>query len=134
MIRRPPRSTRTDPLFPYTTLFRSGFGMIARFDPASYWQASPGALTSWGWQEGGYWLRLKSPADAAAIEAQLSAWDKRNIPDENDGVRFSNPGEFQEWETVTIRDVQLGDAPAVAHTPGNDKTQHVPFAVRSERP
>src|SRR3546814_10198927 len=25
MIRRPPRSTRTDTLFPYTTLFRSGF-------------------------------------------------------------------------------------------------------------
>src|SRR3546814_7485057 len=25
MIRRPPRSTRTDPLFPYTTLFRSLF-------------------------------------------------------------------------------------------------------------
>src|SRR3546814_3918250 len=24
-IRRPPRSTRTDTLFPYTTLFRSGF-------------------------------------------------------------------------------------------------------------
>src|SRR3546814_8075924 len=30
MIRRPPRSTRTDTLFPYTTLFRSkGSGMIA---------------------------------------------------------------------------------------------------------
>src|SRR3546814_13705864 len=26
MILRPPRSTRTDTLFPYTTLFRSGFG------------------------------------------------------------------------------------------------------------
>src|SRR3546814_7776074 len=26
MIRRPPRSTRTDTLFPYTTLFRSGPG------------------------------------------------------------------------------------------------------------
>src|SRR3546814_20751318 len=26
MIRRPPRSTRTDTLFPYTTLFRSPFG------------------------------------------------------------------------------------------------------------
>src|SRR3546814_2506729 len=25
MLRRPPRSTRTDTLFPYTTLFRSGF-------------------------------------------------------------------------------------------------------------
>src|SRR3546814_3554536 len=32
MIRRPPRSTRTDTLFPYTTLFRSagaGFPMLA---------------------------------------------------------------------------------------------------------
>src|SRR3546814_5874367 len=27
MLRRPPRSTRTDPLFPYTTLFRSAAGM-----------------------------------------------------------------------------------------------------------
>src|SRR3546814_18376705 len=29
MIRRPPRSTRTDTLFPYTTLFRSMAGKIA---------------------------------------------------------------------------------------------------------
>src|SRR3546814_19364159 len=28
MIRRPPRSTRTDTLFPYTTLFRSHQGMV----------------------------------------------------------------------------------------------------------
>src|SRR3546814_8066905 len=49
MRRRPPRSTRTDALFPYTTLFRSGYGlyslgellvsglglaMIARYVPA----------------------------------------------------------------------------------------------------
>src|SRR3546814_11475057 len=30
MIRRPPRSTRTDTLFPYTTLFRSQRGHIRR--------------------------------------------------------------------------------------------------------
>src|SRR3546814_15981619 len=29
MIRRPPRSTRTDTLFPYTTLFRSGHSRAA---------------------------------------------------------------------------------------------------------
>src|SRR3546814_8255405 len=29
MIRRPPRSTRTDTLFPYTTRFRSGCGVAA---------------------------------------------------------------------------------------------------------
>src|SRR3546814_16937330 len=28
MIRRPPRSTRTDTLFPYTTLFRSGDDIV----------------------------------------------------------------------------------------------------------
>src|SRR3546814_3387695 len=31
MIRRPPRSTRTDTLFPYTTLFRSPIPQPARF-------------------------------------------------------------------------------------------------------
>src|SRR3546814_13593173 len=30
MIRRPPRSTRTDTLFPYTTLFRSARDLAAR--------------------------------------------------------------------------------------------------------
>src|SRR3546814_4538219 len=44
MIRRPPRSTRTDTLFPYTTLFRSsagrdrvrpGGGRIRRYPPSS---------------------------------------------------------------------------------------------------
>src|SRR3546814_19459095 len=30
MIRRPPRSTRTDTLFPYTTLFRSHYRRLAR--------------------------------------------------------------------------------------------------------
>src|SRR3546814_5358214 len=37
MIRRPPRSTRTDTLFPYTTLFRSlavGAGEVAEHQPS----------------------------------------------------------------------------------------------------
>src|SRR3546814_3197062 len=37
MIRRPPRSTRTDTLFPYTTLFRSGVdvdGLVKDIIPA----------------------------------------------------------------------------------------------------
>src|SRR3546814_11446250 len=33
MIRRPPRSTRTDTLFPYTTLFRSSTGGAILFVP-----------------------------------------------------------------------------------------------------
>src|SRR3546814_19347619 len=47
MIRRPPRSTRTDTLFPYTTLFRSA----ASVSDASTWFAyvtaeGPGLFTS----------------------------------------------------------------------------------------
>src|SRR3546814_20294045 len=34
MIRRPPRSTRTDPLFPYTTLFRSQSGALLELQGA----------------------------------------------------------------------------------------------------
>src|SRR3546814_20154625 len=34
MIRRPPRSTRTDTLFPYTTLFRSQQGLSHDFSPS----------------------------------------------------------------------------------------------------
>src|SRR3546814_2158255 len=37
MIRRPPRSTRTDTLFPYTTLFRSLAGKEFREGPAHLW-------------------------------------------------------------------------------------------------
>src|SRR3546814_4618159 len=35
MIRRPPRSTRTDTLFPYTTLFRSDSGLGIAADQAA---------------------------------------------------------------------------------------------------
>src|SRR3546814_11232123 len=36
MIRRPPRSTRTDTLFPYTTLFRSFYDVESRGPFESY--------------------------------------------------------------------------------------------------
>src|SRR3546814_2527588 len=45
MIRRPPRSTRTDTLFPYTTLFRSeqqGLIADAPFSRRAVWQPAPG--------------------------------------------------------------------------------------------
>src|SRR3546814_3887131 len=37
MIRRPPRSTRTDTLFPYTTLFRSGKTVPATDSASNKW-------------------------------------------------------------------------------------------------
>src|SRR3546814_7381802 len=51
MIRRPPRSTRTDTLFPYTTLFRSGH-KIMRWNEANDGGASEGG-EPWGWPPAG---------------------------------------------------------------------------------
>src|SRR3546814_3695580 len=50
MIRRPPRSTRTDTLFPYTTLFRSfwywawWYGLVTGAEPVVAWAVSDLAL------------------------------------------------------------------------------------------
>src|SRR3546814_940918 len=46
MIRRPPRSTRTDTLFPYTTLFRSPDALFARRGEGPA-QICLGALWRW---------------------------------------------------------------------------------------
>src|SRR3546814_18099578 len=44
MIRRPPRSTRTDTLFPYTPLFRSDRATTTRFNGASLLDGSTAAM------------------------------------------------------------------------------------------
>src|SRR3546814_19971192 len=52
MIRRPPRSTRTDTLFPYTTLFRSQGGVgrddatVAARTIGKIWRDQQGALAA----------------------------------------------------------------------------------------
>src|SRR3546814_4919031 len=61
MRRRPPRSTRTDTLFPYTTLFRSAQGRQAGRNPAGAGRA-PG--------RGGY-------AGRAGIDGDLAVGDRR---------------------------------------------------------
>src|SRR3546814_2154119 len=42
MIRRPPRSTRTDTLFPYTTLFRSGRNSVLLAESYRDWWSLAG--------------------------------------------------------------------------------------------
>src|SRR3546814_14995379 len=65
MIRRPPSSTRTDTLFPYTTLFRSGNWRVT----------DPDALGSF-LDDSGY--RLRRDEDHPAVDRSLP---KANIID-----------------------------------------------------
>src|SRR3546814_6444154 len=47
MIRRPPRSTRTDTLFPYTTLFRSTLDGFTLRNASATWSLDAWDVTLW---------------------------------------------------------------------------------------
>src|SRR3546814_6773073 len=67
MIRRPPRSTRTDTLFPYTTLFRSAealFGGLGRHDQGSLLGGNGRQRTVRGGVMTGFGHRLFDPDPA----------------------------------------------------------------------
>src|SRR3546814_20061208 len=65
MIRRPPRSTRTDTLFPYTTLFRSGLN----FSDYTFLKAAE--------ERSGYQVRLWKTVRGA----QLALYPNLNVAD-----------------------------------------------------
>src|SRR3546814_9252196 len=60
MIRRPPRSTRTDTLFPYTTLFRSET-LLAALAAGEEWDR----------------IHDRTPAGAARNAVDCAVWDLR---------------------------------------------------------
>src|SRR3546814_15680728 len=63
MIRRPPRSTRTDTLFPYTTLFRSLIGL-----------SQDQLLTLAHDRRGGLWRRLRQAAETDPAMKAAADW------------------------------------------------------------
>src|SRR3546814_12216250 len=84
MIRRPPRSTRTDTLFPYTTLFRSGYKGPGKAPPSGGYDdydnfREIGSAGAWakksGYDQLPFWQR---PSEHAAYDAywQGQALDK----------------------------------------------------------
>ena len=103
--------------------------MLARYDPQSYWADQPDFLTQWGWQSGWVYLKLRPGADAEAINAQLEAFEKRNIPDQVFGGQRTNQGDITEFKLVNVADVHLGIAQEAAMTPGNDRRSIITFGV-----
>src|SRR3546814_1506500 len=66
MIRRPPRPTLTDSLFPYTTLFRSGIVGHADRAVANAVRAQPRKLAAQGHDRGGLDAAVDRGGDALA--------------------------------------------------------------------
>ena len=104
-------------------------GIVARFDPQSYFAEQPYFLTGWGNQGGWWYMKLREGANAADINRQLPAWEKRNIPDDTGGGEKTNPGDSQDWRLTPVRDVHLGEAQQASMTSGNDQRTIGTFAV-----
>lgn len=102
---------------------------IVRRDFQSYFAKEPDFLTCWGCQSGWVYVKLKPGVDPRAIEAGLPAWEKRNIPDQNNGDVHFNQGDFQDWHLVNLKDVHLGKAQDGTMTPGNDQRSIATFAI-----
>lgn len=103
--------------------------VVARIDMVSYSSDQPQLLTEWGWQSGWLYTRLKPGTDVATINAQMPAWEKRNIPDQFFGSQRSNQGDNGDFVLVNVRDIHLGRAQFAAQTPGNDIRSIVTFGV-----
>src|SRR3546814_12999182 len=112
MIRRPPRSTRTDTLFPYTTLFRStGLGSNRLFGDAEL-QPMRGQLA----------VLLPQPEVDYALETSRGIY----MFSRSDGIILGGTADYGNWSTEVdpatnaallslhadiARNIQIGRAP-----------------------
>src|SRR3546814_17306544 len=88
MIRRPPRSTRTDTLFPYTTLFRSQVAGIAVADP----EAAVANTRAWATAKQQIETTYKAQLDQAEARRQAIATELKPLYDAfNTARNAANP-------------------------------------------
>src|SRR3546814_18062815 len=105
MIRRPPRSTRTDTLFPYTTLFRSrpAGGQAA---PQLFGRSRRSACHRW-----------RAGSSPWALFPSLGAWLSRRL------------GPLSDSASLDPTEARAGSQIAAAGTDGDDR---VPSAARAD--
>src|SRR3546814_7930444 len=105
-IRRPPRSTRTDTLFPYTTLFRSGVGSVG--GPCGR-PTGTRRDRSWGWR----------------TEASLTASESRQSKSKDQPTRTGQP---LAPRRLVVHDMRYG-ARSEEHTSELQSLMRISYAV-----
>src|SRR3546814_3297993 len=99
MIRRPPRSTRTDTLFPDPTLFRSEAAETGIADALAQAGLSPAQQRAYAWQrERMRRILLDFTLDESEVEARV----RKQIPDLTDA-------EFAKWRDAGLFERQVID-------------------------
>jgi putative ABC transport system permease protein len=102
---------------------------VARFDLGTQFADRMWQVTNWGNQQGWNFAKLRSPEDAELINANMQAWEKRNIPDEVSEGRVTNAGDHEDFQLTALPDVHLGEAQDASLTPGNDRRTVITFAI-----
>jgi len=92
---------------------------VVRIDPIDYFRKTPAVVSSWTWSNGEVFVRLKPGSDAKAIEAQFPAWEKRNIPDDVGSNPVTNPGQFEQFHLINVRDLHLSRGQGQGRPNGN---------------
>src|SRR3546814_11378000 len=110
MIRRPPRSTRTDTLFPYTTLFRSEDRNAIEGEAVSIQLAATDADDA---ADALAFTLVSGPAGAMVSAGGLLQWTAAGVGDRTFTVRVTDPdGAFSE-RNFTIAVQAVPNAPPV---------------------
>jgi putative ABC transport system permease protein len=110
----------------------SSMDMVAviRLDFNQFYSDQPEFLTKcWGCQSGYVYVKMRPGTDIRQIEAQMPAWEKRNVPDEMNGNIRYNAGQDQDWHFVNLKNIHLGKAQDSTMTPGNDERSIATFAI-----
>src|SRR3546814_16937058 len=101
MIRRPPRSTRTDTLFPYTTLFRSHRAALHPRPEAAALASGPRRARGFA----GFWLPNAWLAGAFVLEKAF-LYDPRDLPEK----RETPAGEHRDMNRAGATSRESGSA------------------------
>ena len=103
---------------------------IIRLDFNQFYANQPQFLTGcWGCQSGWVYVKMRPGTDVSQLEAQMPAWEERNIPDEMVGNLRNNSGDDEDWHFVNLKDIHLGKAQDSPQTPGNDARTIATFAI-----
>src|SRR3546814_10859526 len=119
MIRRPPRSTRTDTLFPYTTLFRAPHHR--RFDPERQTAIQPIAFED-------FRILVEPPIQAIQRKPELGGI----MPPESVDFLLADFGRFRQVEPAMYPIAPVGvEAPARSeeHTSELQSLMRISYAV-----
>src|SRR3546814_12191843 len=118
MIRRPPRSTRTDTLFPYTTLFRSFPNGFTALDPVgfswqTFWPVGPNKMvmiaTMMGWkkddeEDRAFWKQMRANQisvlneDTSLFGSIQRAYEQGELP----GIMLGSQEQHINWYNEEI--------------------------------